>query len=301
MIWGIAMNLPTPPARFEVCGAGFEVWAAQEAPNSEVPVQGDRPETRLSELGVKAASRSWRLVGLLALGIWANAQAQNQPVDTRRPLATREELEALKARLKPDQRVYAEAVALQERLTNGDFKVGDRIWLVVEGEKELSDSLTVTENVSLQLPGMPDVSLRGVLRSELEDHIRKVLSQFIREPVVHATPLIRLSVLGQVARPGFISVPAMALVSDVVTAAGGLTPNSDLGKTQVVRGGQVIMPAASVDRAIASGATLDRLNLHSGDQLVIGERKHTNTMAYVGGVSAILGLVLTITLLTRGH
>src|SRR5438552_1709239 len=80
--------------------------------------------------------------------------------------------------------VRTETTYIQRRLKEGDFRVGDRILLVVEdpeppatgagtpvvksSEQQLSDTFTVGSSQELTLPVVGVVSLRGVLRTELE-------------------------------------------------------------------------------------------------------------------------------------
>jgi protein involved in polysaccharide export with SLBB domain len=97
--------------------------------------------------------------------------------------------------------------------------------MTVEGQKELSDTFTVGRGIVLTLPGIGDVPLTGVLRSELRAYLTRRLAQNLRAPVVRASAYVRLSVHGAVARPAFYGVSADALLSDAVVAgavAGGL-------------------------------------------------------------------------------
>jgi len=223
-------------------------------------------------------------------------------VDARRSQATRAELEALWASLKPEQRRYSEAVALRERLDIGDFQVGDKIVLRVRGDTALSDTFTVTPNRTLELPNIGVANLTGVLRSELEDHLREQIGRFIKSPEVHATALMRVSVVGMVGRPGFYNLPATSLMGDVFTAAGGLNIDSDPNKTQVLRGGQPFLAMDRVTKAITEGRTLDQMNLHSGDEVRVGEKKKAGpgALVVIGAVSAaILSVVAVVSLVAK--
>src|SRR5438132_5082586 len=83
------------------------------------------------------------------------------------------------------------------------FQVGDRILLHVEGDSTLSDTFTVVTGPALRLPAIGEISLAGVRRADLEAHLTRELGRYINSPVVQARALIRLSVLGEVTRPGF--------------------------------------------------------------------------------------------------
>ena len=111
-------------------------------------------------------------------------EAQGNP-DARRAQTTRAELEDLLARsgsnLEP-----AERLMLQDRLANGDFQVGDRIALIVLQDPTLTDTFTVKEGRTITLPNIPDISLHGVLRSEVQDYLTAELGKYLREPTVEA-------------------------------------------------------------------------------------------------------------------
>jgi hypothetical protein len=87
------------------------------------------------------------------------------------------------------------------------FQVGDRILLSVEGDSALTDTFTVVAGPVLRLPQIGDISLASVPRSGIEPYLTRELGRYINDPVVSARALIRISVMGEVARPGFYAVP----------------------------------------------------------------------------------------------
>jgi len=126
---------------------------------------------------------------------------------------------------------------------------------------------------SLVLPVFGEISLAGVLRSEIEDHLTRALSAFIRSPVVRANGLMRLSVQGQVGSPGFYVVPAEMLVTEALMVAGGPTASADLQGLRIERGTEQLVSGAELQDALRTGRTLDQLNLQAGDQVVLPERR----------------------------
>lgn len=195
--------------------------------------------------------------------------------------------------------VAAELTALRRRLADGDFKVGDRVFLVVEGEEALSDTFTVGSGRELVLPVVGTVPLHGVLRSELEPVLRREIGRFLLSPAVRATALIIVSVTGDVATPGFYAVPVTALVADVVMAAGGGTRDAKVKDLRVERGGETIWNSAAVAQAVREGRTLDELGLRSGDLFVMPGRNRTGAESGLRVVSLLLSIPLTAYALTR--
>jgi protein involved in polysaccharide export with SLBB domain len=216
------------------------------------------------------------------------SQAQNTDSIGNRLLASRAELKQAQSRFAAAGMSDA-AARINLRLTEGDFQPGDHILLAVTAETTLTDTFVVAPDRSLHLPPpvSGDVSLRGILRSELEPHLTSFISRYVRGPVVRANPLVRLSVQGEVAHAGFYGVPANGLLSDALMAAGGTTQNANLKKLKVERAGETILEDDGVRRALASSLTLDQLGLRNGDEISIG-RKRGGTMVDGLRVTALI-------------
>ncbi|HEX6938535.1 MAG TPA: SLBB domain-containing protein [Longimicrobiales bacterium] len=220
------------------------------------------------------------LVSCLMLAASPVAAQQAGAPDATGLYATRAELEAMLARLEPiassdegdgDVRERArQTVALvRSRLSEGDFRVGDRIALVVEAEPALTDTFVVRTGRTLVLPVIGTIPLHGVLRSELESYLGRELRRYIRDPVVYARPLISITVTGQVGRPGFYELPAESRLNDVLMAAGGPIREARLEGIRVERDGVRILEGEALQQALMEGRTLDQLNLRAGDRIVV--------------------------------
>jgi protein involved in polysaccharide export with SLBB domain len=171
-----------------------------------------------------------------------------------------------------------------------DFHVGDRIALTIEGPQIFSDTVVVRDGLILRLPNIGDIPMAGVKRSDVESYLTQQIGKYIRNPVVHATPLVRIAILGQVGRPGFYTMPSDVLLSDVVMRAGGPTGNADLNRTVVKRAGQEVISKEQVASALTAGMTLDQLHIAPGDEMVIGEKPNSlwGTVLTVIGVTVPL-------------
>jgi polysaccharide export outer membrane protein len=181
------------------------------------------------------------------------------------------------------------AAKAQEGQPDG-FHVGDRIALSVEGAQTINDTLTVRDGLTVRLANLGDIALTGVKRTDIQTYLTQQIGKFIRNPVVHATALVRIAVLGQVARPGFYVVPSDILLSDVVMRAGGPAGTADLSRTVVRRGNQDVMKMDEVASALSSGATIDQLRIAPGDEVVVGEKQGSSfdTVLKVLGVAVPL-------------
>lgn len=254
-------------------------------------------------VGRLAAQLATALLAVVVVGV---PGASAQTGDTRRVQATRPELEALlveidqilnspgySGRLRAAKRSEAELV--RQRLTEGDLQVGDQLNLFVTNEPNFSKTFVVAAGRVLVLPGLPEIPLRGVLRSELQAHLTEKLKAYIREPEVRAETLIRLSIFGAVRGPGFYQVPAINLAGDAIMAAGGPANNADPSKTVIRRAGVEIWTRDAFQEALIQGLTLDQLNLRAGDELFIGERSRTGLLTIVPVVTALGSVAFLIT------
>lgn len=211
------------------------------------------------------------------------------------------ERDASSSRLNEEQREdkRLEARLIRDRLRDGDLQVGDRIALRVRGHEMLTDTFTVRAGRTVVLGDLPEISLAGVLRSELQEYLTIHIGRYVRDPVVEATPLVRVGVLGPVGRPGYYALPADMLLSDAIMYAGGPGGNADMRRSRIRRGNQDVVSRRGFAGALASGMTLDELNIRAGDELVIGERNNSNWHTNIRTVAAVLGIALTLGLISR--
>lgn len=243
--------------------------------------------------------------GLLPFQV-AGAQTAEQ-LDRGRLHATRAGLEALLQRFERAassdtsseelrRRAGSEAELIRTRLRVGDYQVGDRVNLTVEGEEALADTFTVAPGRMLVLPTIGEIPLAGILRSELEAHLTEHIGQFIRNPVVRAQSLMRMSILGEVSRPGFYVLPANVPLTDALMLAGGPTTEGVLTEIRIERGSDEIWGGDLLQTAITEGRTLDQLNLRAGDRIVVPDQGWDwwSLRNAVLTVSGVLGLAAAI-------
>lgn len=189
------------------------------------------------------------------------------------------------------------SVQAQQRSGGAAIRPGDRIVLAVADEPTLTDTFTVSAGPAITLPLIGVVSLAGVNRDALQSHLAGVLAKIIRDPVVTARTLVRLAVLGEVARPGYFAVPADALLSDAIELAGGPTGNAEMRKLTLSRQGTLLQRDEQLRRSIAEGRTIDDLGIAAGDELMVPRRHDGERTARIIGL--LVGIPLTVFVLTR--
>jgi hypothetical protein len=265
----------------------------------------------MTTLSIFRSSR-WLGLALCFATLIAAPLASQEPVqqwDAGRTQMTRAQMEKLLADFEQnaessaysrDMRARAkrEAAMIRSRLDSGDFQVGDRVALYVEGETGLSDTFAVTQDTALALPVIGSIPLRGVLRSELQPYLGEEIGKYIRQPVVRVQSLIRVSILGAVGKPGFYPLPATTLLDDAIMLAGGPRGDAKLTKVYVERDGDRIWEGEPLQDAMVQGRTLDQLNLQAGDRVYVpeggGGNAFTRILQVAGMVSGALWAILRI-------
>ena len=189
----------------------------------------------------------------------------------------------------------AEANALRARLRDGDFHVGDRITVNVAGEPTMSNTYTVRSGNVLEIPTVGEVSLHGVLRSELHDVLLHEISRYIKQPEIQVTMLVNVGILGAIGRPGFYGVAPDAPLTDVLMTAGGPTGNTDFARSRIMRGASEFASSDRVRGLLEANTTIDQLGLQSGDQIIVGER--TNRWQSLPLIVSIVSVLATTAVL----
>jgi protein involved in polysaccharide export with SLBB domain len=245
---------------------------------------------------------------LLVILALATANAQSSLGELRRQM-TRAELEGALASYEKlavstgDKRIkeqaMGEAAAIRERLRTGDFYPGDRIVIRVLNDTSVSDTFTVKQGRVLDFSAIPELSLAGVLDSELLEHVKAHLAKYIREPDVTVTPLVRLQLTGGINQPGWHQFRTDQTLSDAIMSIGGPTQSSEISKTDVLRGGKVLVDRGSTARALRSGKTIGDLGLRDGDEVRIAERLATQPSRLWTLLPIITSILFTVRYIAR--
>jgi len=206
-----------------------------------------------------------------------------------RALANRRELTALTDSLEREvvrpgmkdsrRRSIQKDLDLQrQRLTTGDLAPGDRVLLRIFFDTPAQDALptrqdtvTVTSESRIKVAGLPSISMRGVLRSEVETYLFGQISAVIRNARVSAVPLVSIGILGSVTRPGYFLVPITSSVTEAIMTAGGPSIDADPNGLVFQRGGREHWNRAVMTAAAQQQVSLGSLGADDGDVLVINK------------------------------
>jgi polysaccharide export outer membrane protein len=116
--------------------------------------------------------------------------------------------------------------------TSSDYKIGpeDLLEIDVFQVQELKTSVRVSAKGYIKLPLVNGVKASGLTVSELETRLAKDLEKFVKEPVVSVFVKEyrsqQISVLGSVKDPRVHYVTGQRYLLDMISLAGGLTPEA---------------------------------------------------------------------------
>lgn len=248
---------------------------------SVVAAGTSRPHPSHGVLCVPAPLRGLALsLGLSCASVVASAQ---DVVSAGPQRATRAQLTARVTQLEQQligsrsgNRAAAELAAIRTRLEQGDFRVGDRFVATIRQDSVRSDTVDVRDGLKASVLNLPELALTGVLRSELDERVRAHLARYLRNVDVRTNVLTRVSIVGAVARPGFYYARPDRPISDLLMLAGGPAPNANVAQLQVSRGTLTVLRTKESRKAVKEGRTLEQLDLQSGDEVRIPEKRKIN-------------------------
>jgi polysaccharide export outer membrane protein len=195
--------------------------------------------------------------------------------------------------------LLAPAALAQDSPKPQEFRPGDRVMLRVEGEKQLTDTFTVVAGPAIELPGFGAVPLAGVARGDVEAYLAERIGRFLKRADVRARALVRLSIVGEVEKPGFYAVPADQVLTDAFMVSGGPTREAKVQAVRIDRDGSPLWDGNRLRQGIASGYTIDQFGLRDGDQIVFPRLPRGRTLAIVGIVMAIPTSLVAVIMLSR--
>ncbi|OYV87212.1 MAG: hypothetical protein B7Z63_02725, partial [Ignavibacteriae bacterium 37-53-5] len=155
---------------------------------------------------------------------------------------------------------------------------GDEIVISLWGETQLVQDLVVSKNGDVYIPNVGLVSVNGLtmsqLRTKLFDRLSRVYSSLLSGPKGTASTHLNVStgqlrsvkiyVLGEVAKPGGYTLPALSSAFTVLYYSGGPTINGTLRNIEVVRDGQIVDHIDLYDYLIKGDQSGD-VRLNDGD------------------------------------
>jgi len=159
-----------------------------------------------------------------------------------------------------------------------DYVIGpeDVLQVSVWKNETLSRVVPVRPDGKISLPLLHDIQAAGLTSMQLRDKISKALGEFMPNPevsvIVTDVRSFRVSVMGEVQRPGVLLLRSSTTIMEAIAMAGGFRDFASPSKIVVVRknpSGQTEKIPFNYNRAIKTGESEDNLFLKTGDVIVV--------------------------------
>ena len=164
---------------------------------------------------------------------------------------------------------------------------GDVVRLRIWREPDLSGDFPIDESGEVVLPRVGPVKATSETPQSLKAKLYSEYQKYLAQTSIDVTVLRRVQVLGAVRTPGLYPLDATMTVSDAVAMAGGVTPDGNEKKVQLVRGGQKLIGNLPQRTRLADTP------IRSGDQLYIPYRSWLSRNGYLAG--SLLAAAATVT------
>ena len=168
---------------------------------------------------------------------------------------------------------------------------GDIIEIRVYGHDELSRTVMVQEDGTVDFPLVPNIPIDGLSLDEFRQVLAAQVTKYTGErPILSVgfsqTLNISITVLGQVFVPGEYMVAKKATVQGAITRAGGLTPRAELETIRLYREGNISGTPVIVNlrKFFTDGEPSILPPLEEGDVIVVPGFPGTNDVKVLGEV-----------------
>lgn len=156
---------------------------------------------------------------------------------------------------------------------------GDTLEVFVWRNPELTTTVPVRPDGKITTPLVQDMVAVGKTPTQLAHDIEKVLSEYVRNPMVDvivtkpASAFSQVKVIGQVNKPQAEAYRAGMTVLDAVLAAGGLTKFAAGNRAQLIRKehGKEVHKRIKLGDLMNDGDMSQNLKLRPGDVIVVPE------------------------------
>jgi polysaccharide export outer membrane protein len=158
----------------------------------------------------------------------------------------------------------------------GNYRIGpeDTVLVSVWKNDAISRTVPVRPDGMISLPLLNDVQAAGLTPMELRDVLAAKLREFIPSPEVSViltdVRSFKVSVIGEIARPGRYELKSWTTILDVLALAGGFTEFASRARIVVLRrDGSVIKRLPFNYNKVIGGSEQDNFYLEAGDIIFV--------------------------------
>jgi len=152
---------------------------------------------------------------------------------------------------------------------------GDVLQISVWKNETLSRVLPVRPDGKISMPLLHDVQAAGLTAMQLRDKIAVALAEFLPNPEVSVSVnevrSMRVSVLGEVQKPGVLELRGATTILEAIALAGGFRDFASPSKITVIRtnGGKTERIRFNYNRAVSNSSDEQNIMLKPGDVIVV--------------------------------
>ncbi len=169
------------------------------------------------------------------------------------------------------------AVGATERAEDGDYRIGpeDVLQIIVWKNDTLSRTVSVRPDGKISLPLLDDVQAAGRTTRDLRDLLTKKLADYVAAPevsvIVTDVRSMKVSVIGEVPKPGRYELKSKTTVLDILAVAGGFSQFASRTRIVILRpdGDKMRRIPFNYNKVITSGGEDENFYLQPGDIVVV--------------------------------
>jgi polysaccharide biosynthesis/export protein len=193
------------------------------------------------------------------------------------------------------------------RIYNENYRLGpgDEISIRVKGQPAYSlEKTKVSPTGSIYHELVGEVSVVGLTTTQLTERLANDLSEYLKNPQVSVQLVeaasAKISVFGEVPRPGIVVMSRPMRLLDAISEAGGFSDTGKKSSVDVLRqqpdGTRVPMRVDVKKYLEGKGNPESNITLQAGDLVVV----HGNTRKTLGTIGALAGLGSFVGVIARG-
>jgi polysaccharide export outer membrane protein len=153
---------------------------------------------------------------------------------------------------------------------------GDVLQITVWKNDTLSRTAPVRPDGKISMPLLHDVQAAGLTAMQLRDKLAVALGEFMPNPevavAVSDVRSMRVSILGEVTKPGVLELRGETTILEAIAMAGGFKDFASPSKITIIRvdeNGKTKRIRFNYNRAVSASADEENLVLRSGDVVVV--------------------------------
>lgn len=169
------------------------------------------------------------------------------------------------------------APAEHERPDDGAYRIGpeDVLQIIVWKNDTLSRTVSVRPDGKISLPLLDDVQAAGQTPQQLRELLSKKLTDYVAAPevsvIVTEVRSKKVSVIGEVPKPGRYELKSRTTVLDILALAGGFNQLASRSRIVILRpdGDTMKRIPFNYNRVITAGGEGENMYLQAGDIVIV--------------------------------